>query len=209
MASRPRTLYEKIWDAHTVARPDTSGSDDTCLLYIDRHLVHEVTSPQAFEALRLAVDALGRIGDAELTDAAHAALARIIATLPERQSRQALHAIMRSFDTGPDRDPPRVDLAVIRDACWNEAALDIDYTDLKDAPSRRVIWPLGLSYSQHTLMLLAHCRLRMDFRVFHVNRIRALRPTRDSFRPHRVSLVREYAARRDMRPPIGPCNHRE
>ena len=54
MASRPRTLYEKIWDAHTVARPDTSGSDDTCLLYIDRHLVHEVTSPQAFEALRLA-----------------------------------------------------------------------------------------------------------------------------------------------------------
>ena len=162
--------------------------------------------PQSFsrleiEALRLAVDALGRIGDAELTDAAHAALARIIATLPERQSRQALHAIMRSFDTGPDRDPPRVDLAV--------AALDIDYTDLKDAPSRRVIWPLGLSYSQHTLMLLAHCRLRMDFRVFHVNRIRALRPTRDSFRPHRVSLVREYAARRDMRPPIGPCNHRE
>ncbi|MCT4331353.1 YafY family transcriptional regulator [Paracoccus sp. YLB-12] len=170
--------------------------------------------PQSFsrleiEALRLAVDALGRIGDAELTDAAHAALARIIATLPERQSRQALHAIMRSFDTGPDRDPPRVDLAVIRDACWNEAALDIEYTDLRDAPSRRVIWPLGLSYSQHTLMLLAHCRLRMDFRVFHVNRIRALRPTGDSFRPHRVSLVREYAAKRDMPPPTGPCNHRE
>ena len=54
MASRPRTLYEKIWDAHVVARPDGPASDDTCLLYIDRHLVHEVTSPQAFEALRLA-----------------------------------------------------------------------------------------------------------------------------------------------------------
>ena len=54
MASRPRTLYEKIWDAHVVARPDDPASDDTCLLYIDRHLVHEVTSPQAFEALRLA-----------------------------------------------------------------------------------------------------------------------------------------------------------
>ena len=50
MASRPRTLYEKIWDAHVVERRD----DGTCLLYIDRHLVHEVTSPQAFEALRLA-----------------------------------------------------------------------------------------------------------------------------------------------------------
>jgi 3-isopropylmalate/(R)-2-methylmalate dehydratase large subunit len=54
MASRPRTLYEKIWDAHVVAQPDDPASDDTCLVYIDRHLVHEVTSPQAFEALRLA-----------------------------------------------------------------------------------------------------------------------------------------------------------
>ena len=50
MSSRPRTLYEKIWDAHVVDRRE----DGTCLIFIDRHLVHEVTSPQAFEALRLA-----------------------------------------------------------------------------------------------------------------------------------------------------------
>lgn len=50
MANTPRTLYEKIWDAHVVGRRD----DGTCLVYIDRHLVHEVTSPQAFEALRVA-----------------------------------------------------------------------------------------------------------------------------------------------------------
>ncbi|MEC8197589.1 MAG: aconitase family protein, partial [Pseudomonadota bacterium] len=45
-----KTLYDKIWDAHVV-HEDTDG---TCLLYIDRHLVHEVTSPQAFEGLRMA-----------------------------------------------------------------------------------------------------------------------------------------------------------
>ena len=45
----PRTLYDKIWDDHLVDNPP----DGTCLLYIDRHLVHEVTSPQAFESLRL------------------------------------------------------------------------------------------------------------------------------------------------------------
>ena len=49
MTSAPRTLYEKIWDAHVVSCRD----DGTCLIYIDRHLVHEVTSPQAFEALRV------------------------------------------------------------------------------------------------------------------------------------------------------------
>ena len=44
------TLYDKLWDSHVVR---TEG-DGTTLLYIDRHLVHEVTSPQAFEGLRLA-----------------------------------------------------------------------------------------------------------------------------------------------------------
>ncbi|HEY5816960.1 MAG TPA: 3-isopropylmalate dehydratase large subunit [Mesorhizobium sp.] len=48
--SAPRTLYDKIFDEHVVDRQD----DGTCLLYIDRHLVHEVTSPQAFEGLRMA-----------------------------------------------------------------------------------------------------------------------------------------------------------
>ncbi len=45
---KPRTLYDKIWDDHVVEQQE----DGTCLLYIDRHLVHEVTSPQAFEGLR-------------------------------------------------------------------------------------------------------------------------------------------------------------
>lgn len=46
--SKPQTLFDKIWDAHLVDTQD----DGTCLIYIDRHLVHEVTSPQAFEGLR-------------------------------------------------------------------------------------------------------------------------------------------------------------
>jgi hypothetical protein len=46
MSDRPRTLYEKIWDAHVVERRD----DGTCLIYIDRHLVHEVTSRRRSKA---------------------------------------------------------------------------------------------------------------------------------------------------------------
>jgi 3-isopropylmalate/(R)-2-methylmalate dehydratase large subunit len=47
--AKPRTLYDKIWDDHLV----DEQPDGTCLIYVDRHLVHEVTSPQAFEGLRL------------------------------------------------------------------------------------------------------------------------------------------------------------
>ncbi|WP_375593799.1 3-isopropylmalate dehydratase large subunit [Algihabitans albus] len=64
--SAPRTLFDKIWDAHVVDRQD----DGTCVLYIDRHLVHEVTSPQAFEGLRLASRPVRR-PDATLAVADH------------------------------------------------------------------------------------------------------------------------------------------
>ena len=50
MSQSPRTLFDKVWAAHVVQQMP----DGTCILYIDRHLVHEVTSPQAFEGLRMA-----------------------------------------------------------------------------------------------------------------------------------------------------------
>lgn len=61
-----KTLYDKVWDAHVVR----SDPDGTTLLYIDRHLIHEVTSPQAFEGLRLANRRPWRI-DAALAVADH------------------------------------------------------------------------------------------------------------------------------------------
>lgn len=160
--------------------------------------------PQSFsrleiEALLLAVQSLERIGDAELTGAAHMAMARIVATLPERQSRQALHGIMHSFTRGPDREGPVIDLALVREACWEERALEIRYRDLREEVTERVIYPLGLSWSDHALMLLGHCRLRMDFRIFHVNRILAARLCSESFRPTRVSLMRAYRQGRRAR----------
>ncbi len=50
VTGQPQTLYDKLWRQHVVEQRD----DGTCLIYIDRHLIHEVTSPQAFEGLRLA-----------------------------------------------------------------------------------------------------------------------------------------------------------
>ena len=64
--SEPRTLFDKIWEGHLVDVQD----DGTCLLYIDRHLVHEVTSPQAFEGLRAAGRTVRR-ADATLAVADH------------------------------------------------------------------------------------------------------------------------------------------
>src|SRR5690606_38158399 len=54
-----KTLYDKLWDAHLVQQRD----DGSALLYIDRHIIHEVTSPQAFEGLRLAGRKPWRVSD--------------------------------------------------------------------------------------------------------------------------------------------------
>lgn len=64
--SNPKTLFDKIWESHLVHQAD----DGTCLIYIDRHLIHEVTSPQAFEGLRMAKRKVRR-PDATLAVADH------------------------------------------------------------------------------------------------------------------------------------------
>ena len=57
MSTQIRTLYDKLWEAHVV----NQDADGTCLLYVDRHLLHEVTSPQAFEGLSQAQRKLWRV----------------------------------------------------------------------------------------------------------------------------------------------------
>jgi predicted DNA-binding transcriptional regulator YafY len=156
--------------------------------------------PQSFErleieALVLAVGELARIGDVALEHAGRDALARIVATLPDDQSRQAMHAVLRTFRPPPTPIAHDVDLAMLREACWEEVGLDLRYRDLKGRVTEREVWPLGISYSERTLKLLAWYCLRTDWRVFHIPRIENARPSGRSFRPRRATLLREYAAR--------------
>lgn len=164
--------------------------------------------PQSFsrleiEALRLAIDALPRVADTELIEAARNALARIVATLPERQALQAAHSALRSFTPATERMRPAVDMAMLRDACWEEKEVWLRYRDLKDQVTEREIRPIGMSYSENALLLLGWCNLREDFRMFHCNRIISARLTGQSFRPHRVRLLRDYVER--MRNLPEPC----
>lgn len=163
--------------------------------------------PQSFsrleiEALQLGLSSLHQFGDADLARAAETALARIVATLPERQSRQALHAVMRSYRRPPERPKPQIAVALLREACWEEFSVLIHYRDLQDRESQREIWPLGLSYSDSSLMLLAHCRLRGDYRLFHVSRISRLERGSESFRPRRAALLRDYIRQMNEECPV-------
>jgi predicted DNA-binding transcriptional regulator YafY len=90
--------------------------------------------------------------------------------------------------------PPqaRIDLSLLRRACWDEAALDIAYRDQEGAETARRIWPLAITYLQEATVVLAWCCLRRGFRKFRIERIAAAAATDESFRPRRVSLLRDY-----------------
>ena len=165
-----------------------------------------VLPPQSFsrleiEALMLGIGGLDHLGDETMARAGHDAMARIIATLPDRQARQAMHTVMRAWRPTEARPDVAVDMNLIRQACWDETGLWMRYRDLQDRLSEREVWPLGLSFSPSALLLLGLCQLRQDYRMFHVSRIEALSPAGTSFRPRRVELLRKYAAR--------PCEGRE
>ncbi|CTQ56179.1 HTH domain protein [Roseibium album] len=152
------------------------------------------------EALSLAISSLEHISDSVLSEAGTNALARIIATLPDEQARQAMHTVTRTWRRPDTRPPVKIDMNLLREACWEEFSLIITYRDIQNRITNRVIWPLGMSYGDDVLLLLAHCQLRNDYRHFHVSRIETIERHAESFRPKRVALLRDYVAQRKREP---------
>lgn len=152
--------------------------------------------PQMFtrlevEALVLGLAEVRMAGDTALAEAAKAALAKIVATLPDRVQRQALHAVQETYRF--ERRPPAPPhIAFLRQASWDEAELRITYRDKEGAATSRSIWPLSIVFLDRSLMLLAWCCLRQDFRRFDLARIGRVEPTGYSFRPRRVPLLRQF-----------------
>jgi predicted DNA-binding transcriptional regulator YafY len=154
--------------------------------------------PQSFdrieiEALLFGLAEAGNSGDAQIAAAAASALAKVVATLPERQQREAAHAV-HYVHRMERREVPLRDLALIREACWEERVLVLRYRDERGAETRREVWPLMLGYGVERVSLLAWCLLREDWRQFRLDRIVAAETTGESFRPRRVGLIKGYVA---------------
>jgi predicted DNA-binding transcriptional regulator YafY len=164
--------------------------------------------PQMFtrlevEALVLGLAEVRLAGDPALARAAEVAQAKIVATLPERVQRQAIHAVSRTYRY-EKRPPAPPHLAMVREAAWEERALDLRYRDKAGAVTERRIWPLSVVFLERELMCLAWCCLRQDFRRFKMGMMEAVAETGESFRPRRVALLREFLRLLAETPPATP-----
>jgi predicted DNA-binding transcriptional regulator YafY len=161
------------------------------------HLIEDGTlRPQTFSRMEIEAIVLGlaevkRIGDAALKDAATAVLAKVAATLPSLGQQHIFHAVSH-LHREVEQYPVLPDMQAIREACWSEHALTIQYADKNGTVTERQVWPLALVYTDQALVLLAHCCLRQDFRMFRVDRIRFVETTNVNFRPRRAALLRRY-----------------
>ena len=193
-----RTLYRDIAALRAAGARIEGAAGAGYTMAEDVALPPQNLSRLEIEALSIGLSEVAATADAELAAAARDALAKITARLPDRQQREAAHAVslVRRFAERPDFP---VDPGVLRRAAWDEVCLDIRYRDLEGRETARRVKPLALVYLDRTDMLLAWCCLREDFRTFHQHAILAAARTDESFRPHRVTLLRDYVARMTAR----------
>jgi len=154
--------------------------------------------PQAFdrieiEALMLGLAEVRHMGDPALAKAAASVIAKVAATLPSRSQQHLLHAVSRvhRLDNRYATLPGHY-LNTVREACWEELALDIRYKDQNGKESERRIWPLAIVYLDRMLVVLAWCCTRNDYRKFLVSRLLKADATGESFRPRRSAMLRTY-----------------
>lgn len=190
----PRTLYRDIEALRAGGALIDGAAGVGYTLTEDPALPPQMFTRLEVEALVLGLAEVRQAGDPAMAKAAEAAMAKIVATLPERVQRQAIHAVSRTYRM--DRRPPAPPhLAAVRQACWDEEVLEMGYTDKDGGVTQREIWPLSIVWFDRALMLLAWCCLRQDFRRFHLHQMVGVRPTGAHFRPRRVPLLREFTAR--------------
>ena len=189
-----RTLYRDIDSLRSTGAIIDGAAGYGYTLIEDPALPPMMFNADEMEALVLGLREVVAIGDPVLADAARNVLAKVGGVLPDRMRQQMQNATL-TVQRYWDRPEISVDVAAVRKAARDEQAIHIDYTDVKEARTDRTVWPLTIVYMDQTLMLLAKCQLRQDFRAFRMDRINSLRVLSEYFRPHRAALLRDCLAR--------------
>ncbi|MFW2544319.1 helix-turn-helix transcriptional regulator [Primorskyibacter sp. 2E107] len=189
-----RTLYRDIDALRGIGAVIDGEAGFGYTLIEDAHLPPLGFEDEELEALVLGLREVRAVSDPSLADAAETALNKLKARLPERQAHRLQHAVLRAhrFRAPP---APGVDTRVLRRACWEEMTVQFSYADAEGRATARAVKPLSIVFFENTHCLMAWCCLRADFRAFRLDRMRDLSVTETSFRPQRVSLLRDYMAR--------------
>lgn len=190
----PRTIYRDIDSLRRSGALIDGEAGYGYTLQEDPALPPMMFSRDEMEALVLGLREVVEVADPVLAKAAENALSKLKASLPERMRAEFEHAVLyaKRFYCRPEI---AIDIEELRHATRNEQVIEIDYSDVDENKTRRTIQPLAIVFFDRSLVVLAWCELRTDYRSFRIDRIVEMTVTDRSFRPRRVSMLREYLDR--------------
>ena len=188
MSVSERTVYRDIQSLRDAGAQIEGEAGYGFSLIEDPALPPQLFSREEIEALVLGLGEVQAIADPALAAAAKHALAKIHAALPPRLKTYLKHSVLhvKKFRSAPEST---IDPALIREAAWQELAIDIEYKDVKAVRSVRRIYPLSIVFMDQSLVVLSYCCLRKATRAFRLDRILSVELTDESFYPRRVRLL--------------------
>ncbi|GGC82917.1 helix-turn-helix transcriptional regulator [Undibacterium terreum] len=154
-------------------------------------------SEEEIEAIVLGSRWVAQRTDTHLARAGRDALAKIAAVLPaelrhDLDSSGLLVAPSYGIESSDEQ------MAQVRRAIRSECKLDINYRDLKDELSQRIIWPCALAFFDQVRLIVAWCELRQSFRHFRIDRITGLTVTENRYPKRRQALIHEWRQGMDL-----------
>lgn len=185
-----RTIYRDIETLREAGAIIEGAAGYGFSLTEDPAMPPRIFTREEIEALVLGLREVQAVADPSLARAAEHALAKLHSTLPPRLKTHLKHSVLHA-KRFRERPAITIDPALIRQAAWQELAIDIDYCDANKAISSRRIYPLSIVYLDTSLVLLSYCCLRKATRVFRLDRIDSISITEESFHPKRVRLLRK------------------
>ncbi len=197
LAVSVRTIYRDIQTLMGLGAPIDGEPGIGYVLRTGFFLPPLMFNTDELEALVLGARWVQRQGDAGLESAAASALAKI-ATASIKDLRDTL------ADTGLWTPPnfaavvPTVDLRVLRESIRYEHKLQLTYSDEAGTDSERVIWPIALAFFETKRALVAWCELRAGFRLFRVDRMRAVQALDQRYATRRAVLVKAWRRERKI-----------
>ncbi len=191
-----RTLYRDIADLITDGVPIRGEAGVGYVLGEGYDLPPLMFKADELEAIMLGLSWVRRRGDLSLQRAAEDVVAKVLVVLPEPMRGALLDAPLitpPAFNVVPER----IDVGAVRLAIRSQIKLAIVYQDEKGGETKRVIWPIAVSYFDVQRLIVAWCELRQGFRHFRTDRISELQRLDEKYREPRLKLISRWKKERE------------
>jgi len=187
-----RTIYRDIADLQAANVPIQGAAGVGYVLGAGYDLPPLMFDANELEAIVLGARLVAERGDPELARAARDVLAKVAAVVPKALARQMDRAALLVHQRTTEELALETDLPLLRQATREHRKVRLEYLDLDDRTTSRIVWPLGIYFFSHVTLLCAWCELRGDYRSFRASRVQSCELLPEGFDAQNGALLQTF-----------------